>query len=90
MGVPHHSGIASSYEILLGEVAAAEAVQQSPHSERLFCIPATIDLAGAEIELVSMVARENRLRNAVTKEALGDRDYDYIIIDCRRRWDCSR
>lgn len=82
LGVPHHSGIASSYEILLGEVAAAEAVQQSPHSERLFCIPATIDLAGAEIELVSMVARENRLRNAVTKEALGNRDYDYIIIDC--------
>lgn len=84
LGVPHHSGIPSSYEILLGEVTAADAVQQSPHSERLFCIPATIDLAGAEIELVSMVARENRLRNAVTKEALGDRDYDYIIIDCRR------
>jgi chromosome partitioning protein len=82
LGVPHHSGVASSYEILLGEVTAAEAVQQSPHSERLFCIPATIDLAGAEIELVSMVARENRLRNAITKEALGDRDYDYIIIDC--------
>ncbi|MCK0091472.1 ParA family protein [Rhodococcus sp. F64268] len=82
LGVPHHSGIPSSYEILLGEVTAAEAVQQSPHSERLFCIPATIDLAGAEIELVSMVARENRLRNAITKEALGDREYDYVIIDC--------
>lgn len=47
LGVPHHSGIPSSYEILLGEVTAADAVQQSPHSERLFCIPATIDLAGA-------------------------------------------
>jgi len=82
LGVPHHSGVPSSYEILLGEVSAADAVQQSPHSERLFCIPATIDLAGAEIELVSMVARENRLRNALTKEALGSRDYDYVIIDC--------
>ncbi|MBS9374562.1 ParA family protein [Rhodococcus sp. B50] len=82
LGVPHHSGIPSSYEILLGEISAAEAVQQSPHNERLFCIPATIDLAGAEIELVSMVARENRLRNALTKKALGDRDFDYVIIDC--------
>lgn len=82
LGVPHHSGVASSYEVLLGEVKAADAVQQSPHSERLFCIPATIDLAGAEIELVSMVARENRLKNALTAAALGDRDYDYIIIDC--------
>ncbi|WP_068159193.1 ParA family protein [Rhodococcus phenolicus] len=82
LGVPHHSGIASSYEVLLGEVKASEAVQQSPHSERLFCIPATIDLAGAEIELVSMVARENRLKNALTPAALGDRDYDYVIIDC--------
>ncbi len=82
LGVPHYSGVASSYEVLLGEVKAADAVQQSPHSERLFCIPATIDLAGAEIELVSMVARENRLKNALTVAALGDRDYDYIIIDC--------
>ncbi len=82
LGVPHHSGVPSSYEILLGEVRAVDAVQQSPHSERLFCIPATIDLAGAEIELVSMVARENRLRNALTKEALGPREYDYVIIDC--------
>ncbi len=82
LGVPHHSGIPSSYEVLLGEVKAAEAVQQSPHSERLFCIPATIDLAGAEIELVSMVARENRLKNALSATALGDQDFDYIIIDC--------
>ncbi len=38
--------------------AAATRSQRSPHSERLYCVPATIDLAGAEIELVSMVARE--------------------------------
>ena len=43
------------------------ALRQSPHSERLFCVPATIDLAGAEIELVSMVARENRLRTALAE-----------------------
>ncbi len=60
-----HSGTPSSYEVLLGEITLKEAMRQSPHSERLFCVPSTIDLAGAEIELVSMVARENRLRTAL-------------------------
>ncbi|QNG20739.1 ParA family protein [Rhodococcus triatomae] len=82
LGVAHHSGVPSSYEVLIGEVQAREAVQQSPHSDRLFCIPATIDLAGAEIELVSMVAREGRLKNALTAQALGDIDADFILIDC--------
>ena len=42
-----------------------EAVQESPDVPNLCCLPATIDLSGAEIELVSMVARETRLRNAL-------------------------
>jgi len=74
------SGTPSSYELLLGEVPLREAIRQSPHSERLFCVPATIDLAGAEIELVSMVARENRLRNAL--QELDETDFDYVFIDC--------
>jgi len=74
------SGTPSSYEVLLGEVPLREAIRQSPHSERLFCVPATIDLAGAEIELVSMVARENRLRNAL--QELDETDFDYVFIDC--------
>jgi chromosome partitioning protein len=74
------SGKPSSYEVLLGEVPVSEALQRSPHSERLFCVPATIDLAGAEIELVSMVARENRLRTALA--ALDDLDFDFVFIDC--------
>jgi chromosome partitioning protein len=74
------SGTPSSYEVLLGEVPLAEALRRSPHSERLFCVPATIDLAGAEIELVSMVARENRLRTALA--ALDELDFDYVFIDC--------
>ncbi|WP_430334917.1 ParA family protein [Rhodococcus sp. ACT016] len=82
LGIPHTSGTPSSYELLLGEVTAKEAIQQSPHNERLYCIPATIDLAGAEIELVSMVARENRLKNALSEAALSDIDADFILIDC--------
>jgi chromosome partitioning protein len=75
-----HSGTPSSYDVLLGEIPVKEAVRQSPHSLRLFCVPATIDLAGAEIELVSMVARENRLRNALAE--LDEMDFDYVFIDC--------
>ena len=48
----------------------------------LLCVPATIDLAGAEIELVSMVAREHRLKQALTDEALDELDVDYVFIDC--------
>ena len=73
-------GTPSSYEVLLGELPLQEAVRQSPHSPRLFCVPATIDLAGAEIELVSMVARENRLRTALAD--LNHADFDYVFIDC--------
>lgn len=80
LSVAHHSGVPSSYEVLIGEVSATEAIQQSPHNERLFCIPATIDLAGAEIELVSMVAREGRLKTALSK--LDEIDVDFILIDC--------
>ena len=75
-----HSGTPSSYEVLLGEIPVGAAIRQSPHSPRLFCVPATIDLAGAEIELVSMVARENRLRNALAE--LDQMDFDYVFIDC--------
>ncbi|WP_174557163.1 ParA family protein [Nocardia jejuensis] len=82
LGVPHHSGVPSSYELLIGECTAAEAIQQSPHNERLLCIPATIDLAGAEIELVSMVARENRLKSAIQEANLAGYDIDYVMIDC--------
>lgn len=73
-------GMPSSYEVLIGEASLGEALQRSPHGERLFCVPATIDLAGAEIELVSMVARENRLRTSLAE--LDNFDFDYIFIDC--------
>ncbi|VAZ70170.1 Sporulation initiation inhibitor protein Soj [Mycobacterium persicum] len=74
------SGTPSSYEVLIGEVSLRQAIRRSPHSERLFCVPATIDLAGAEIELVSMVARENRLRTALAE--LDNLDFDYVFVDC--------
>ncbi len=80
LGIEHRQGTPSSYEVLIGEIPLEAALQRSPHNERLFCVPATIDLAGAEIELVSMVAREGRLRGALA--GLKKQSFDYVFIDC--------
>ena len=82
LGVEHHSGIPSTYELLIGEIKVQDAIQQSPHSDNLLCIPATIDLAGAELELVSMVAREARLKGAIQEANIAGYDIDYVMIDC--------
>jgi len=82
MSVEHRSGTASAYEVLLGAIGVRDAVQVSPHSSNLLCVPATIDLAGAEIELVSMVARESRLKEALNHAVLSELGVDYVLIDC--------
>lgn len=82
LGIEHRSGTPSVYELLLGEIKLEDAIAKSPASGRLFCVPATLDLAGAEIELVSMVARENRLRTALNEEILEEHGIDYVFIDC--------
>lgn len=82
LGVDHRSGVPSVYELLIGEIPLEAAMVTAAGRKNLFCVPATLDLAGAEIELVSMVARENRLRNAIDEETLAAHDIDYVIIDC--------
>jgi chromosome partitioning protein len=82
LGVEHRLGTPSVYEVLIGEISLADAAQVSDQSPNLFCVPATIDLAGAEIELVSMNARESRLKEALSDEALDQLSPDYVLIDC--------
>lgn len=82
LGAEHTSGVVSSYEVLIGEAEALDAMQPNPENGNLFCIPATIDLAGAEIELVSMVRREYRLRDALREGFLDQQGFDYVFIDC--------
>jgi len=82
LGVDHTSGTISSYEVLIGHSEASEAVQVSPANPDLMCIPATIDLAGAEVELVSMVRREYRLYDAIRRGFLREFGFDYVFIDC--------
>ncbi|MDV6010977.1 ParA family protein [Haloechinothrix sp. LS1_15] len=80
--VDHRSGTPSVYDLLIGEVPLAETVVESHQSPNLSCVPATIDLAGSEIELVSMASRESRLKEALTTQALDQLDVDYVFIDC--------
>ena len=87
LGIPHGSDADSVYDILIDEVPVADVVKQSPESTSLWVLPATIDLAGAEIELVSVVAREQRLQRALAeyataREEAGLPRLDYVFIDC--------
>lgn len=83
LGVDHRSDQQSVYEVLVADLELAQVVRPSTEHERLDCVPATIHLAGAEIELVSLVAREQRLRRAIDKHlASMERPYDYVFIDC--------
>ena len=66
------------YDVLVDDVDAADVIK-SAKVENLDVIPATIQLAGAEIELVPTISREVRLKRALDKVV---DQYDYIIIDC--------
>ncbi|WP_414654382.1 ParA family protein [Intrasporangium sp.] len=82
LGIDHHAEVPSIYDVLVEGVPLLEVVQACTTVEGLFCAPATIDLAGAEIELVSLVARETRLQKAIRAAAETGHDYDYVLIDC--------
>ncbi|GAC1327616.1 MAG: ParA family protein [Mycobacteriales bacterium] len=78
-GIDHQAGVPSVYDVLIDQRPLAEVVAQAPDIPGLRCAPATIDLAGAEIELVSVVSRESRLAKAVAAYA---EQVDYVFIDC--------
>jgi len=83
LGVEHRSDTASVYDVIINERPMADVMQKSPEFDSLFCIPATIHLAGAEIELVSLVAREQRLRTALDQFlAQSEVPFNYVFIDC--------
>ncbi|WP_019243393.1 MULTISPECIES: ParA family protein [Bacillus] len=66
------------YDVLVDDLEAADVIKHAK-VENLHVIPATIQLAGAEIELVPTISREVRLKRALEKVKA---NYDYIIIDC--------
>ena len=82
LGVEHTAGTPSTYEVLLSGRPLRDILVTVPRvAGGLRCAPATIDLAGAELELASQVAREYRLRRAVEELLKQDDPPDYVLID---------
>ncbi|HET7303361.1 MAG TPA: ParA family protein [Segeticoccus sp.] len=87
LGIDHHAEVPSIYDVVVDGEPLSKVVQECVDVPGLWCAPATIDLAGAEIELVSMVARETRLRRAIESHLTeraesGQSRPDYVLIDC--------
>ena len=78
VGIDRGSIELSVYDVLLKSIDIQDAIEPSSVRD-LFVVPATIDLAGAEIELVSVFSREQRLRTALEPVVP---DFDFVIIDC--------
>lgn len=87
LNIPHHSDVASTYDVLIEGTPLSEVVQDCPDVENLVVAPATIDLAGAEIELVALEDRDRRLAQAIEdyaayREENGLPRLDFVFIDC--------
>lgn len=81
LGIDHSEGTPGVYDVLMGEASLADVINECPDIPQLFGIAATIDLAGAEVELVSTPNREHRLREEIDI-LLTTRNFDYIFLDC--------
>jgi len=79
LGISVAPDSASIYEVLLGDAQARDVIRRGVHLTKLDILPATADLAGAEVELVNEERRETRLAAALAAER---EHYDYILIDC--------
>jgi len=87
LGIDHHADVPSIYDVLVDGKPVIDCVQECADIPNLWCVPATIDLAGAEIELVSLVARETRMERALSAYIAGaaergEERLDYVLIDC--------
>jgi len=78
LGIDRAARSVSTYQVLIGEAALDEAVMESG-IPNLRLVPSTVDLSGAEIELIDMPRRTHRLQDALVGAASG---YDYVLIDC--------
>jgi len=78
LGIDPHSFELSMYDVMMRDAQLEDAIEPTS-LKNLFVAPATIDLAGAEIELVPTFSRELKLRKAL-ETVIGD--FDYVLIDC--------
>lgn len=78
LGIDKRDVKQSIYDVLVRDIPARDTILETAYAN-LSLLPATISLAGAEIELVNMMSRETRLKNALERVKY---DYDYVLIDC--------
>jgi chromosome partitioning protein len=78
LGLDHRSVERSTYELLIGTASAGDVIVTTG-IRNLDCVPSTLDLAGAEIELAGAMAREQRLAEALQPVA---GDYELVFLDC--------
>lgn len=87
LNIDHREGVEDMYSVMLNGAKMGEVVKPVPGFENLFCAPASINLSGAEVDLVPLMAREFRLARAlkpylVEHEAKHGRPLDFVFIDC--------
>src|SRR5688500_10030430 len=84
LGIERPAGMRSSYHVLMGEASVAETLVRSG-IPRLHCVPSTMDLLGAELELSGVERKTYRLRDAIAREIRegeAGEAFTYILIDC--------
>jgi chromosome partitioning protein len=81
LGIDRNERKVTSYDVLMGAAPLADAVVQT-RIPGLFIVPATVDLSGAELELVGEARRNYRLRDALAEFAAQDHRFSYVLIDC--------
>ena len=81
LGVAHPVGTPSTYDVMIGGAELEDVVQPCPDVEGILVCPATIDLSGAEIELVDVPGRESRLKAALSRYVATHHEIDIILID---------
>jgi chromosome partitioning protein len=83
-GIDHYEDASGSFDVLLDGASIAEMISAAQGFESLWVLPATLDLAGADIELITSVPELERpflLKVALT-QFLADHEIDYVFIDC--------
>ncbi len=78
LGIPQSARSRGTYDLLIGEAEIGDTIVTS-EVPGLDVVPSTVDLAGAELDLIDMERREYRLRDAIGGAVA---DYDYIFVDC--------